>query len=217
MRHNRKLRGENMSERDFAQEFKDSFENQDFENVLSIMSEWVEEDLDDANLGLAMVIVGSLNDNIEFTKTFGLYKQAIQDKPVNESLFDWFNGTAINIMEKRVDDDIGFSEMFNNKYKSKRPSNNYAVEFLNLFEDIVENDQIDALDELRDIVGQWQENYPDDANMHCAYVILKINDINADELAERVKTANDLTPTDKNSYPKLLTLMNEVCKAKDKI
>ena len=168
---------------------------------------------DDANSGLAMVIFGSLNENIEFTKTFELYLQVMWDEPVNSSLFGWFNSTAINLMEKRVDEDIGFSEMFNNKYKSDNPLNNFSNEFLNLFESTVENNHAENLTALKILVNLWEDNYPEDANMHCAYVVLNIKNMADDELDDRVKKANELTPGDKNSYPKLLTLMNAVCRA----
>lgn len=201
--------------KDYAQEFKDAFDNQDVEKINQTMSEWIQEGLDDANLGLALIMLGSADENVEFSKTFEMYMAVMDNEPVNESLFDWFHSTAINYMERRVDDDIGFSEMFNNPYKSRRPSNDYASEFLNLFEGIVENDKVDDLDKLKDIVGEWQENCPQDANMHCAYVILNIKSMDNDEVADRVKKANDLTPGDRNSYPKMLALMNAVCNAKD--
>ena len=63
------------------------------------------------------------------------------------------------------------------------------------------------------LVNSWEDNYPEDANMHCAYVVLNIKNMVDDELEDRVKKANELTPGDKNSYPKLLTLMNAVCRA----
>ena len=204
---------EKIGNKDFAQEFKESFENQCFEKLYEIMSEWRQYYPDDANSGLAMVIFGFLNENIEFTKTFELYLQVIRDEPVNSSLFDWFNSTAINLMEKRVDDDIGFSEMFNNKYKSDKPLNNFSNEFLNLFELTVGNNHAENLKALKILVNSWEDNYPEDANMHCAYVVLNIKNMVDDELEDRVKKANELTPGDKNSYPKLLTLMNAVCRA----
>ncbi len=204
---------EKIGNKDFAQEFKESFENQCFEKSYEIMSEWRQYYPDDANSGLAMVIFGSLNENIEFTKTFELYLQVMWDEPVNSSLFGWFNSTAINLMEKRVDEDIGFSEMFNNKYKSDKPLNNFSNEFLNLFESTVENNHAENLTALKILVNLWEDNYPEDANMHCAYVVLNIKNMADDELDDRVKKANELTPGDKNSYPKLLTLMNAVGRA----
>jgi hypothetical protein len=199
---------------DYAQEFKDAFENQDAGKISKIMGEWKEYNMDDANFGLAMVIMGSLNDNIKFNETFEIYLQVVQEKPDNPELFDWFNSTAISLIEKRCDEDIGFSTMFNNKYKSNQSSNNYAQEFLRLFEDIVYNDNADKLRELQDVVDVWEENCPQDANMHCAYVILNVLKLSKDELDGRVKKANEFTPVDKNAYSKLLAIMQGVCKAK---
>lgn len=201
------------SKRDYAQEFKDAFENQDAGKLFEVMEEWRENDMDDANFGLAMVIVGSASDNIEFTKTFELYMSVVTDKPTNPSLFDWFNSTAIQLMEKRCDDDIGFSEMFNNRYKSNKPSNNYAQEFLRLFEDIVDNDDAAKLNEMRNIVSEWEDNYPEDANMHCAYVTLNVLKLSKGELDDRIRKANDCTPDDRNSYARLLAVMHGVCRA----
>ena len=204
---------EKIGNKDFAQEFKESFENQCFEKLYEIMSEWRQYYPDDANSGLAMVIFDFLNENIEFIKTFELYLQVIRDEPLNSSLFDWFNSTAINLMEKRVDEDIGFSEMFNNKYKSDSLLNNFSNDFLSLFEFTVGNNHAENLTVLKILVNLWEEDCPKDANMHCAYVVLNIKNMSDDELDGRVKKANELTPGDKNSYPKLLTLMNAVCRA----
>lgn len=201
--------------KDYAQEFKDAFDNQDMEKINQIMSEWIQEGLDDANLGLALIMLGSVDKNVEFSKTFEMYMVVMDNEPVNESLYLWFHSTAIKYMERRVDNDIGFSEMFNNRYKSRSPLYDYASEFLNLFEGIVENGNVDDLDKLKDIVGEWQENCPQDANMHCAYVILNIKRMDDNEVADRVKKANNRIPGDRNSYPKLLALMNAVCDAKD--
>ena len=199
--------------RDYAQEFKDAFENQDIGKILEVMEDWKGSNIDDANFGLALIIIGSLSGNVDFTETFELYLQIVQDKPDNPQLFDWFSGTALNLLEKICDDEIGFSEMFNNEYKSKRPSNDYAVEFLRVFEDIVENDN-DRLNDLKSIVGKWEDDCPEDANMHCAYVILNVFDLSEDELNGRVKKAEEFTPADKNSYARLLALMRKVCMAK---
>lgn len=204
---------EKIGNKDFAQEFKESFENQCFEKLYEIMSEWRQYYPDDANSGLAMVIFDFLNENIEFIKTFELYLQVIRDEPLNSSLFDWFNSTAINLMEKRVDEDIGFSEMFNNKYKSDSLLNNFSNDFLSLFEFTVGNNHAENLTVLKILVKLWEEDCPKDANMHCAYVVLNIKNMSDNELDGRVKKANELTPGDKNSYPKLLTLMNAVCRA----
>jgi surface protein len=204
---------EKIGNKDFAQEFKESFENQCFEKLYEIMSEWRQYYPDDANSGLAMVIFDFLNENIEFIKTFELYLQVIRDEPLNSSLFDWFNSTAINLMEKRVDEDIGFSEMFNNKYKSDSLLNNFSNDFLSLFEFTVGNNHAENLTVLKILVNLWEEDCPKDANMHCAYVVLNIKNMSDDELDGRVKKANELTPGDKNSYPNLLTLMNAVCRA----
>ena len=205
---------EKSSDRDYAQEFKDAFENQEHDKLSDIVSEWKEYDTDDANLTLARVILETLNASATFSKTFEIYMSAMQEKPTNTSLFDWFNTKALSLMEKRADDEIGFSVMFNNRYKSKGSQNSYAKEFLKLFEDIVDNDDVGSLDELKNIMGKWQEECPQDANMHCAYVVLNIMNMFQNELDDRIKQAEECTPADKNSYAKLLSIMHGVCRAK---
>ena len=199
-----------MADRDYAKEFRDSLLKNENEKALEIISEWDQNDYDDANFGLALVILSCLNDEIELSDIFEAYMNAIKDKPTNPSLFDWFNGAAISLMEKRADDDMGFSQMFNNPYKSNNHSNNYAKEFLDLFEDILENDNLEKLNELKDIVNKWEEDYPNDANMHCAYVILNFKNMTKEELDDRAKKAKDESPIDKNSYARILTIMTAI-------
>lgn len=195
--------------RDYAQEFKDAFESQNGEKVFEVMDKWQSDDSDDANFTLAMVIMGSFSQAIEFTKTFELYLSSADEKPTNPSLHDWFNTTAINLMEKRVDEDIGFSEMFNNRYKNSTPSNDYANDFLNLFDEILQNEG--ELNRLHELISEWEENYPEDANMHCAYIILNVLNLSDDELKSRIHKAEESLPIDKNAYAKFLALMHGVC------
>ena len=198
---------------DYAGEFKKSFENQDIDRAYEVLSHWGGYDSADTNYIMAKVILDSFNEKIEFTETFDLYLESFMQKPKDPSLLDWFNSTAIESMEKRVDDDIGFSQMFNNRYKSNKYSNDYAKEFLRIFEDILENGHVESLALLQGIIISWEENFPDDANMHCAYVILNIMNLSEEDLEDRIEKAKELDPIDKNSYPKLLTLMNAVCEA----
>jgi uncharacterized protein YutD len=197
-----------MSSKDYAKEFKDSFLNKDIEKLKEIIFEWY--DYGDANFGLSLIILSCLNDESDFNDIFKAYMKVLEKEPANPALFDWFNATAISLMEKRVDDEIGLSQMFNNKYKIANNSNGYAKEFLDIFDEILENDTADRLDELKGIVSEWEENCSDDANMHCAYVILNFKNMSNEELEDRAKKARDSTPIDKNSYAKLLTLMDAV-------
>ncbi len=202
---------ENDSKRDYAQEFKDAFESRDGEKVFEVMGKWQNDDSDDANFTLAMVIMGSFSQAIEFTKTFELYLSSADEKPTNPALHDWFNTTAINLMEKRVDEDIGFSEMFNNRYKNSTPSNDYANDFLNLFDEILQNNDSSELNRLHELISEWEESYPEDANMHCAYIILNVLNLPDDELKIRIEKAKKNLPINKNAYAKFLALMQMVC------
>ena len=198
---------------DYPREFKQAFEDSDRERASLVLSQWEGYDSSDANFILAKVITDSSDGEIKFTETFESYIESMDEEPKDLELFDWFNSTAIESMEKRADEDMGFSQMFNNMYKSNKSSNNYARKFLDIFQDIVENDRIEKLNLLESLVASWETNCPDDANMHCAYLILNIKNISEDELNDRIEKAKDCIPEDKNSYPKLLALMYAVLEA----
>lgn len=202
---------------DYAKEFKEAFEKQDSDKIMDVLTRWNDSNIDDANFGLAMVIMGSLDDNIPSSETFKLYLSSINEDCDNQELFGWFNNKAIEFMEMKVDDEIGFSEMFNNKYKSNNSSNNYAKLFLGGFENFLDDGNFDdsKIVEMKDIVDLWENDYPEDANMHCAFVILNIANISSEQLNDRIKKANDYVPADKNLYPKFLALMYGVCQAKE--
>lgn len=195
--------------KNYAKEFREAFENGDFENLHIIVQKWLEKSSDDANLTLAMVILGCASQNVEFTKTFEMYLSASDETPADPSLSDWFNSKAIEMMEKRTNEDIGFDEMFNNRYKSKSASNDYVEKFLNLLESIIDCNG-GSVDEMRSLLKKWGEECPDDANMHCAYVILNAVKSSKDEIDEHVKKAKECSPGDKNSYAKLLALMYKI-------
>lgn len=198
---------------DYPREFKQAFEARERERASLVLSQWGGYDSTDANFILAKVIFDSSDEEKEFSETFEAYIISMEEKPQDPSLFNWFSSTAVECMEKRVDEDIGFSQLFNNMYKSHMNSTDYATAFLDFFQDILENDRIEKLNLLRGLVDSWDTDCPDDANMHCAYVILNIKKISEDELEERIAKAKDCIPENWNSYPKLMTLMNAVLEA----
>ena len=69
---------------------------------------------------------------LNLAKHFEMYLGASDKTPADPSLSDWFNSKAIEMMEKRTNEYICFSEMFNNRYKSKTVPNDYAEKFLNI-------------------------------------------------------------------------------------
>ena len=142
--------------------------------------------------------------------TFELYLHAAQYKPENPELFDWFNSTTLNLMDKRVNEDIIFSEMFNNSYNSERISNDYVEKFYNIFEAILFDGQVEELEKLHELVDEWREKYPEDANLHCAEVILNVNEKSKDQIEVSLNKARDLMPLNKNAHPLLLAIANVV-------
>ena len=189
---------------DFAQEFKEAFENNNPMKPYLILWDWTIYCSDDANLKLAWIILGFVND-MKFENACEDYLRAMREEPVNASLFDWFNTTALNEMEKMEDADSEFFE--NLKNKPDNVSNNYAIEFFNLFEDAYNNSDASNLGKMHDIFEEWIENYPKDANVYCAYVILNTNRPVCD-LVDIVKKAKYFTPCDENAYPKLLEVVD---------
>lgn len=200
------------SRKSYAASFKDAYENQDDLKLVSVLEDWDKNGNHDATFSLAVIIGGLRTQSLKSTDAFEMYMEAIKLDVVDSSLFNWYNARAIELMEKQVDDEIGFSEMFNNKYKSNVPSNGYAKEFLDCFEDVLDGEE--DLNGLKEILSGWQENSPEDANMHCAYVIVNIAGMSGDELKDRQAKAKECIPVDKNEYPKFLALMNGVCKAR---
>lgn len=201
---------EMFSKKSHAERFAEAFKKQDDLKLKEIFKNWEKNGNHDANFCLARIIMGLKEGSIKSTDAFEAYLDSIKRDVDDSSLFDWFNILTIELMEKQVDEEIGFSEMFNNKYKSNSPSNSYAEEFLNCLDNVLDNQG--NLDELNEILSKWEENYPEDANMHCAYVIVNIVNMSSDELENRKTKANECIPVDKNNYPKFLALMNGVCR-----
>jgi hypothetical protein len=90
----------------------------------------------------------------------------------------------------------------------------YAKEFLlrfNEFGNISDSSrQAEILDEMRDILEKWGNDFPDDANYTCAYVIMNIVDLKVEELAEKMLKANTSTPINESLHDELIEIMNKI-------
>ena len=95
----------------------------------------------------------------------------------------------------------------------KNGDNGYAKNFLDNFKGFFSDD--DAKKEecyynMEEIVGKWRDEFPDDANYLCAYVIFRIPDLTVDELVEYFRKVRYQRPVDAKHHTELLKFMTEV-------
>lgn len=213
--------------RNHALEYKEAVEDNDMDKMTMVLADWLDNGPKDANFGLAMVILTCIRADVPLTESFEIYTSAIQQKPADNSLFDWYNNMAIELMNKRADDEIENNPELSQIFKEEGnvdmskyggDDNGYAKEFLKLFKVAMEGDDplenIQALGKMADIVEEWNNKFPDDANMTCAYVILKIGYLDMGELTELMMRANAQNPIDESSHAELLAIMTQMAMMK---
>lgn len=206
--------------RNHAAEYKSAVENNDMGKMAMIMADWLDNGPKDANFGLAMVILTSMRGDVAFGEVVEIYKTAISQDAEDQSLFDWYNDKAIQLLDKRADEEMEqhpeLAAVFNEAKNSNvdqygGDDSGYAKEFLRLFEIANEGDDplenIKALSKMADILQEWSEKYPEDANMTCAYVIMKIGYLDKGEVAQLMMRANAQTPIDESCHAELLAHM----------
>lgn len=206
--------------RNHAAEYKSAVENNDMGKMGLILADWLDNGPKDANFGLAMVILTLKRGDVPFGEVVEIYKTAISQKAEDKSLFEWYNDTAISLLDKRADDEMEQHPELAEAFKQAEKSNvdqyggddsGYAKEFLRLFKIAMEGDDplenIEALSKMADILQEWSEKYPEDANMTCAYVILKIGYLDKGEVAQLMMKANAQKPIDESCHTELLAHM----------
>lgn len=208
--------------KNYAQEYKTAVENNDLVKMTTVIANWLENGPKDANFGLAMVILTCIRADVPISETVEIYELSIKQKPDDSSLFDWYDNTACELMKKRADDiadnDDELSVMFKAKQSTPDDDNGYAKEFLRLYKISTEGDDplemVNALNEMLEIHKEWSEKFPDDANMLCAFVVMKIGYLDDDEIDSLMKKADSLKPIDVSSYPELLSAVEKLKKMK---
>lgn len=91
--------------RDYAQEFKDAFENTDLSKCVSITQDWQKDGgLSDANCSYATVVLSTFPDSIDKNDVKNLYLSTKSEVAVNKELRPWFETTArLALQMKGVD------------------------------------------------------------------------------------------------------------------
>lgn len=100
--------------------------------------------------------------------------------------------------------------MFHNSYESETISNGYVEKFYEIFDVMLFDNQVEKLEKLHELVDEWEDKYPEDANLHCARVILDINEKPKSQIEDNLNKAKELMPLDKKSYSLLLAFANMV-------
>lgn len=100
--------------------------------------------------------------------------------------------------------------MFHNSYESETISNGYVEKFYDIFDVILFDNQVEKLEKLHELVDEWEDKYPEDANLHCARVILDVNEKPKSQIEDNLNKAKELMPLDKKSYSLLLAFANRV-------
>ncbi len=180
-----------------AREFKKAYENDEIDDMFSIVPEWIETNVDDSNLTLALILLVSQTDK-DSVRMKQLWNKSFFESPDDEILHEWYRNTAQSIIE-------GFSDDYND--------NDYARDFLYNFKKFIEN--VDNHNEhyfinMERILAKWKEDFPDDANYTCAYVIANILEISEEEITEYFKKVNIQHPIDEMRHAEFLQQMTQV-------
>lgn len=203
-----------------AQEFKLAFEKEDIPKMVMTLEDWRDANPHDANFTLAALILMFMHDAISFKKCCRMIQTADFQEPADALLYDWYKDTIVRLMENSIIDSIHENPALAKKFANSQTADNvsdndkmFAQHFLWLLDKASEGDGYlgrSKIDDLMDnLLEEWVFRFPDDANLTCAYVIAKVDYLNNDKIERLISRANNQEAIDKDSYPKLLSIMIE--------
>lgn len=205
---------------DYAREFKEYFEkmleDKDIEGkgiLLSLtFAIWANKFPEDANLIAAALLMAKVYDD-ELIKTIlddyseeEYRKRLTEYDPIDEELSSWFMAIAL----------LGM--IFGNSKDDEVTSKGYGEKYINLcddFQDASDDRQNELYDEMKGVVKDWKENYPDDLNMSLAYITLNAPYISDEKLKEALDNLEGQSASDEDSYERLYNDCKEVLELKN--
>lgn len=183
-----------------AEEFKKAFERKDMEKVKYVLSDWLDNGPHDALFGLAMTILVATRRDKPLLEALAIYKSSIEHDKEDSNLFNWYNATALKLLDDWAGDEINSNPELKGKMeeKSKGISNKsfddltckeFSAKFKEIYESIGDDDgsqMMEIMDNLNRLLDAWERKCPDDSHFPCAYAMVHAPELSQDDLGEYV-------------------------------
>lgn len=196
----------------------DSEQERLYNKMTGIVDEWGKKYPDDSNYTCAYVIV-NIMDLSEKDLAEYLMK-ANNQTPIDESCnADLLGHMTKFAMMRNGDDELAgmMDDLLSGD--SGKPDKGYAKQFVGYMDEfeVTSNfsDQEKLHKKMEDLVDKWEDEFPDDANFTCAYIIMNIMNFSPGKISELLSKLKNQTPLDKDSHDKLLKNMRDVVRIKD--
>lgn len=157
---------------DYAKDFKVLFDKKDYVNSMKKLKEWQTKYPNDANSYYAGIIMAVGNENVSYDDLKVLKEVGDQSSPLNSNLLNWYKNqanTALEIVKNSEKEEVDYASEFKNFYESKQ------------FNEAVNTHKT------------WINEFPDDANVYYAEIILATNN-NVNDLENIKKLAEKKNP-----------------------
>lgn len=185
-----------------AEEFKKAYEANDMEKVNHVLVDWLDDGPHNALFGLAMAILVATRRDKDLVEALAIYKSSIEQDKEDSILFDWYNSTALRLLDEWAGEEINKNPELKNKMDgvSKNDCSNtdfedltckeFSAKFKELYEAFADNDDVSQMmlitDKINQLLTVWERKCPDDSNLPCAYVMVHAPDLSQEDFGEFV-------------------------------
>ena len=206
---------------DYARKFKEYFEGltrEDDEKEANFISLsllfllWASEFPNDANMIGAALLMENVFDE-EFVTTIledftvdGYRKRFTECDPIDEEMHSWFMAGAL------------LGVIFGGSKNEDMTSKEYGEKYINLtndFKGASKDEQDELYDEIKELVDDWKEDFPDDINMSLAYITVNIPYLSDEKLYGYLDDLKGQSSSDEYNYERLCQECKEVLKLKN--
>ena len=137
-----------------AEEFKKAYEANDMEKVNHVLVDWLDDGPHNALFGLAMAILVATRRDKDLVEALAIYKSSIEQDKEDSILFDWYNSTALRLLDEWAGEEINKNPELKNKMDgaSKNDCSNtdfedltckeFSAKFKELYEAFADNDDV---------------------------------------------------------------------------
>lgn len=182
-----------------AEDFKKAYENGDMVKVQMTLADWLDNGKHDALFGLAMTILVGTRKDKSLVEALAIYKTSIEQDKGDSKLFDWYNSTALKLLDDWAGEEVNNNPELKKKFEenqNKDSSNEnfenltckeFSAKFKEMFDKLADadaNESTQIIKKLNELVKVWEKKCPDDAHLACAYVLTHAPEMSQDDLGE---------------------------------
>lgn len=184
-----------------AEDFKKAYEMKDMGKVRNVLADWLDKGPHNALFGLAMAILVATRRDKELAEALAIYKSSIEQDKGDSNLFDWYNSTALRLLDEWAGEELNKNPELKDKMDEASPNDisdtdfenltckEFSAKFKELYDSLADDDvsqMMPIMDKLNQLLAVWERKCPDDSNLPCAYVMVHAPELSQDDFGDYV-------------------------------